>query len=130
MKTTALTRNTIGTYSKGLLSYRLNNQKQYLTRIGLLKLYAAPAANAASVVFKKAIGKISAKYFMDAANELLKQNLLGTDINMEFLTLSIRAYTSLIFWLIAKNAATFNFQPASERRGNFSSTNATYSFTN
>lgn len=67
---------------------------------------------------------------MDAANELLKQNLLGTDINMEFLTLSIRVYTSLLFRLIAKNGAAFDFKPASERRGNFSSTNATYSFTN
>lgn len=35
-------------------------------------------------------------YIVDALNEGLKQNLLGADINMEFLVLSIRSYAKAL----------------------------------
>ncbi|NCD71505.1 hypothetical protein [Mucilaginibacter agri] len=44
-------------------------------------------------------------YVVDALNEGLKQNLLGADINMEFLVLSIRSYAQALVSLTRVNTA-------------------------
>jgi hypothetical protein len=82
----------------------------------------------AGVFLQKAAGIFTTNYLTDAANELLKQNLLGTDINMEFLTLSIRVYGSLFLQSLVKSSAALSFKSPAEKEINSSSLAAAYSF--
>jgi hypothetical protein len=79
---------------------------------------------------KKATRVFTTNYLMDAANELLKQNLLGTDINMEFLTLSIRVYGALFLQSFAKNASVFYAKASAYRGINSAGHGASYSLFN
>jgi len=81
-----------------------------------------------NVFLKKAAGIFTTNYLMDAANELLKQNLLGTDINMEFLTLSIRVYGALFLQSFAKSSTAIQFKRPVEKEINSFSHGTTYSF--
>ncbi len=53
------------------------------------------------------IGKAQ-NYISSALNEGLKQNLLGTEINMEFLLLSVRSYSGLLYNMFAYRSNSKN----------------------
>jgi hypothetical protein len=130
MKTVALSQNIPGTPSKNWLAYRPNVPLEHAIRIHLNKFYLSPALNAASVILKNAAGKLTAKYFTDAFNVLLKQNLLGADIDMEFFMLTIRVYSSSILSLAAKSSAALNFKVLTNSKYNLPLLGRTLSFIN
>lgn len=68
------------------LCYTLNN-------LGLHKqpVQASKTKDAASTSSRPHLLRNSANYVIDALGEGLKQNFLGNDINMEFLTLTVRS---------------------------------------
>ena len=83
MKALHLSQNTISTASK----------KAFQLYDGLAKF---PALN---------VNKAQ-KYISEALSEGLKQNLLGTEINMEFLILSIRSYSGLLYNMLSYRSNT------------------------
>jgi hypothetical protein len=64
--------------------------------------------------------KLAGTYLVDALGEGLKQNFLGSDINMEFLTLTIRVYLIRFFKLTVSNPEYQVMDQYSEKRNNMS----------
>ncbi|MDF2432666.1 MAG: hypothetical protein JWP44_2297 [Mucilaginibacter sp.] len=130
MKTAAQLHNTFGTPSKSGIAYRPNVPLEQAIRTHLSKFYLSPALNAADSILKNATGKLTAKYFMDAFNVLLKQNLLGADIDMEFFMLTVRVYGSSVLNLAAKGSAALNFKVLAGSKNNLPMLGRTLSFIN
>lgn len=87
MKTFGYTTTTSSTYSSAVPAFKNQSEQKNTFHINL-------HLDAASL-------KPVKNYIVDAINEGLKQNLLGSDINMEFLMLSVRSYSSMLMNTLA-----------------------------